>query len=54
MGLLTAVTLSGWPDIVLGVLIVLLNVAAAKEVWEVATEEQLAAKALAGEDVDDD
>ena len=30
------------------------NVAAAKEVWEVATEEQLAAKALAGEDVDDD
>ncbi|GAB3690676.1 cation diffusion facilitator family transporter [Corynebacterium nasicanis] len=52
MGLLTAVTLSGWPDIVLGVLIILLNGAAAKEVWEVATEEQLAAKALAGEDID--
>lgn len=54
MGLLTAATMSGWPDIVLGVIIVLLNVTAAREVWEVATEEQLAAKALAGEDVDDD
>ncbi|NLP40287.1 Cation efflux family protein [Corynebacterium pollutisoli] len=52
MGLVTAWTLSGWPDIVLGVLIILLNAAAAKEVWEVATEEQLAAKALAGEDID--
>lgn len=54
LGLVTAVTMSGWPDIVLGVIIILLNVTAAKEVWEVATEEQLAAKALAGEDVDDD
>lgn len=52
MGLVTAWTLSGWPDIVLGVLIILLNAAAAKEVWEVATEEQLAARALAGEDID--
>lgn len=45
---------SGWPDIVLGVIIIGLNVHAAREVWEVATEEGLAAKALAGEDPDDD
>ena len=54
MGVVTWWTESGWPDIVLGVIIVLVNVSAAKEVWEVATEEHLAAKALAGEDVDDD
>lgn len=53
MGLITAATASGWPDIVLGVLIIALNLTAAKEVWEAATEEQLAAKALAG-DFDDD
>ncbi|WP_431859965.1 cation transporter [Micrococcus terreus] len=49
MGLVTAWTLSGWPDLVLGVLIVVLNATATKEVWETATEEQLAARALAGE-----
>lgn len=49
MGLVTAWALSGWPDLVLGVLIVVLNATAAKEVWETATEEQLAARALAGE-----
>ena len=54
MGLLTWATGSGWPDIVLGVVIILINLRAAQEVWEVATEESLAAKALAGEDVDDD
>ncbi|MGD8200705.1 cation transporter [Ornithinimicrobium sp. W1679] len=54
MGLLTWATGSGWPDIVLGAAIILLNLRAAAEVWEVATEESLAAKALAGEDVDDD
>ncbi|GAA5161523.1 cation transporter [Ornithinimicrobium tianjinense] len=53
MGLVTLWTRSGWPDIVLGALIVVLNVGAAKEVWEVATEERLAAKALAGEEIDD-
>ena len=53
MGVLTAVTASGWPDIVLGLVIIALNVTAAKEVWEVAGEEHLAAKALAG-DIDDD
>lgn len=49
----TALTASGWADIVVGVLLVALNGSAAKEVWEAATEEQLAAKALAGE-LDDD
>ncbi|WP_462418431.1 cation transporter [Kytococcus sp. Marseille-QA3725] len=53
MGVLTAWVGNGWPDLVLGVFIILLNVGAAKEVWEVATEERLAAKALAGEDVED-
>jgi Co/Zn/Cd efflux system component len=52
MGVLTAVTSSGWPDIVLGLVIVVVNVSAAKEVWEVAEEERLAAKALAGEQID--
>ncbi len=52
MGIVTWWTLSGWPDIVLGLFIVVLNLTAAKEVWEVAEEENLAAKALAGEDID--
>jgi Co/Zn/Cd efflux system component len=50
----TAWTVSGWPDIVLGVVIILLNLAAAKEVWEVAESESLAARALAGEDPEED
>ena len=49
----TAWTGSGWPDIVLGVGIVLLNGAAAVEVWRLAGEERLAARAAAGEDLDD-
>lgn len=53
MAFVTLATRSGWPDIVLGLLIVALNLGAAKEVWEAATEEELAAKALAG-DFDDD
>lgn len=40
---------NGWPDLILGVLILALNFTAAKEVWEVAEEERLAAKAAAGE-----
>lgn len=51
---ITAWTRSGWPDIVLGLFIVALNLTAAKEVWEVAESESLAARALAGEDIDDD
>lgn len=54
MGLLTWATGSGWPDVVLGALIVVVNARAALEVWELAGEESLAARALAGEDVDDD
>ncbi|TRW47310.1 cation transporter [Georgenia yuyongxinii] len=52
MGLLTAWLRSGWPDIVLGLVVVVVNVSAAKEVWELTTEERLAARALAGEEVD--
>ena len=52
MGVVTAWTLSGWPDIVLGAAIIVLNLTAAREVWEVAEEERLAAKALAGEEID--
>ena len=52
MGVLTAFTGSGWPDIVLAAVILIVNLSAAKEVWEVAGEESLAAKALAGEDID--
>lgn len=49
----TALTASGWADIVVGLLLVVLNGSAAKEVWEAATEEGLAAQALAGEFDDD-
>lgn len=48
----TAWTASGWPDIVLGVAIVVLNATAAWEVWRLAGEERLAARALASEDLD--
>lgn len=53
MGLVTLWTRSGWPDVVLGAFIVVLNVGAAREVWEVGTEERLAARALAGEQIED-
>jgi Co/Zn/Cd efflux system component len=53
MALVTAWTGSGWPDIVLGCVIVLVSSRAAWEVWELAGEERLAARALAGEDLDD-
>lgn len=49
MALVTASTGSGWPDLVLGCLIIALAIHAAHEVWEVSEEERLAAKALAGE-----
>ena len=48
----TALVGNGWPDIILGLVIVAINVHAAREVWEVAEEERLAAKALAGEPID--
>jgi len=52
MGLVTAWTESGWPDLVLGTFIILLAAHAAWEVWEVSEEERLASKALAGEEID--
>jgi Co/Zn/Cd efflux system component len=52
VGGVTAWTGSGWPDIILGLAIVAINSFAAKEVWEAAEEERLAARALAGEDID--
>lgn len=48
---LTALTRSGWPDLVLGAGIVLLCLWSAHEVWELASEERLASRALAGEDL---
>lgn len=52
MAAVTVWTGSGWPDIVLGAGIVVLNATAALEVWRLAGEERLAARALAGEDLD--
>lgn len=52
MGAITLWVRNGWPDVILGLLIVAINFSAAKEVWEVSEEERLAAKALAGEDID--
>lgn len=52
MAALTLWTESGWPDIILGAGIILLALYSAYEVWEVAEEERLAAKALAGEALD--
>jgi Co/Zn/Cd efflux system component len=52
MALVTMWSDSGWPDLVLGTFIILLALHAAHEVWEVSEEERLAAKALAGEEID--
>jgi Co/Zn/Cd efflux system component len=51
MAAVTAVTGSGWPDLLLGLVIVVIGLHAAAEVWEVADEEHLAAKALAGDEI---
>lgn len=48
----TAWVHSGWPDLLLGLGILALNGRAAWEVWELSEEERLAARALAGEDLD--
>ncbi|MDT0215608.1 cation transporter [Rothia sp. ARF10] len=52
MALVTLWTGSGWPDLLLGLGIVALGVHSAIEVWEVASEEHLEARALAGEPAD--
>lgn len=46
MGFITIATQSGWPDIIVGLFITALNFSAAKEVWEAANNESLAAQAL--------
>lgn len=51
MGLVTVWTDSGWPDLILGCVIIGLALYAAHEVWEVSEEERLAAKALAGDEI---
>lgn len=48
MGIMTIWTNSGWPDLVLGSLIIVLAGHAAYEVWEASEEERIAAKALTG------
>jgi len=52
MAVVTFWTGSGWPDLILGCFIILLALHAAYEVWEVSEEERLAAKVLAGEEID--
>lgn len=42
-GLLTAATLSVWPDLIVGIAIAVINVDAAREVWEAARAEHRAA-----------
>ena len=54
MGIVTLWVGTGWPDIALGALIIVLNGRAALVVWRLAGEETLAARALAGEDLNDD
>ncbi len=44
-GIVTAVTLSGWPDLVVGLGIAALNADAARQVWRAAHEEHRAANA---------
>ncbi len=44
-GLLTAYTLSAWPDLVVGLGIAAINADAAREVWQAARQEHRAAKA---------
>ena len=43
-GLLTANTLSAWPDLIVGLAIAAMNADAAREVWEAAREEHRAAE----------
>ncbi len=44
-GFVTALTLSAWPDLVVGLAIAAMNATAAREVWEAAKSERLEAEA---------
>ncbi len=44
-GFATALTLSAWPDLIVGLAIAAMNATAAREVWEAAREEKLTAEA---------
>jgi Co/Zn/Cd efflux system component len=44
-GFVTAYTLSGWPDLIVGLCIAAMNTDAAREVWKAAHEEHRAANA---------
>ena len=46
MALVTLIVASGWPDIVLGLLILGLNATAARRVWQAAHDDELAARAV--------
>jgi Co/Zn/Cd efflux system component len=52
MAVVTLWTDSGWPDLILGCMIIALALHAAYEVWEISEDERLASKALAGEPID--
>lgn len=43
-GLLTFVWVSGWPDLIVGICIAIMNADAAKEIWEASREELKSAK----------
>ena len=45
MGLITLLVVSGWPDLILGVLILALNASAAAHIWRAAHDETLAVRA---------
>jgi len=44
-GFATALTLSAWPDLIVGLAIAAMNATAAREVWDAAREEKLTAEA---------
>ena len=45
VGIITTGWLSGWPDLIVGIGIAIMNADAAKEIWEASREEHISAKA---------
>lgn len=45
VGIITIGWLSGWPDLIVGIGIAIMNADAAKEIWEASREEHISAKA---------